>query len=117
MKILPIATKGFGQMTSNDTYFDDIWFTSIKTSEEMKAAGVDYCRLAKTSHKGFYLATLEKLMKYWPGGSYLVVESSPRFPFEIPLLYNWYKYNSRKVLGFIANEGSESTEPGDPYLY
>ena len=27
-----------------------------------------------------------------------------------------YKYNSRKVLGFIATEGSGSTEPDDPYL-
>ena len=27
-----------------------------------------------------------------------------------------YKYNFRKVLGFIATGGSGSTEPGDPYL-
>ena len=27
-----------------------------------------------------------------------------------------YKYNSRRVLGFIATEGAGSTEPGDPYL-
>ena len=27
-----------------------------------------------------------------------------------------YKWNSRKVRGFIANEGGGSTEPGDPYL-
>ena len=44
------------------------------------AAGVDYCEMAKTSHKGFCLATLEKLMKYWPGGLYLVLKSTPRFP-------------------------------------
>ena len=98
MKILPIVNKGFGQMTSNNTYFDDIWFTSVKTSEEMEAAGVNYCRLVKKSHKGFYLATLEKLMKYWPGGSYLVVKSTPRFPVERLLLYNCYKYNSRKFI-------------------
>ena len=65
----------------------------------------------KTSHKGFCLATLEKLMKYCPGGSYLVLKSNPRFPGESPVLAIGYKYNSRKVLGFIATEGARSTEP------
>ena len=55
-------------------------------------------------------------MKHWPGGSYLVLKSTPRFPGENPLLAIGYKYNSRKVLGFIATEGAGSTEPGDPYL-
>ena len=82
----------------------------------MAAAGVDYCGLVETSHKGFCLTTLENLMKYWPGGLYLVMESAPRFPGERPLLAIGYKYNSRKVLGFIATEGAGSTEPGDPYL-
>ena len=82
----------------------------------MAAAGVDYCRPVKTSHKIFCLATLEKLMKYWSGGSYLGLKSTPRFPGEITLLDIGYKYNSGKVLGFIATEGSGSTEPGDPYL-
>ena len=27
-----------------------------------------------------------------------------------------YKYNSRKVIGFIDTEGAGSTEPGDQYL-
>ena len=72
MKRLAIDTKGCGQLTSNDTYFADSWFISVKTAEEMAAAGVNYCRPAETRHKGFCLATLEKLMKDWPGGSYLV---------------------------------------------
>ena len=44
------------------------------------------------------------------------MKSTPRFPGEIPLLAIGYKYNYRKVIGFIATEGSGSTEPGDPYL-
>ena len=55
-------------------------------------------------------------MKDWPRGSYLVLKSTPRFPGELPLLDIGYKYNYRKVLGFIATEGAESTEPGDTYL-
>ena len=33
MKRLAISTKGWGQLTQNDTYFADIWFSSVKTSE------------------------------------------------------------------------------------
>ena len=33
MKIIYIATKGCVQLTSNDTYFTDIWLSSVKTSE------------------------------------------------------------------------------------
>ena len=91
MKRLAISTKGCGQLTSNDTYFSDIWFSSVKTAEEMESAGVDYCGPVKTGHKGFCLATLEKLMKDWPGGSYLVLKSTPRVPGEIPLLAIGYK--------------------------
>ena len=42
MKRLAIATKGCGQLTSNNTYYADSWFSSVKTSEEMAAAGVNY---------------------------------------------------------------------------
>ena len=80
MKRLAITTKGCGQLTSNDTYFDGIWFSSVKPAEEMAAAGVDYYGPVKTSDKGFCLATFEKLIKGWPGGSYLVMKSTPIFP-------------------------------------
>ena len=60
--------KGCGRLMSNDTYFSDIWFSGVKTAEEEMDEGVDYYGPTKTSHKGFCLATLEKFMKYWPGG-------------------------------------------------
>ena len=91
MKRLAIATKGCGQLISNDTYFYDSWFSYVKTAEEMAATGVDYCGPVKTSHKGFCLNTLEKPMKDWTGGSYLVMKSTPRFPYGRPLLYIGYK--------------------------
>ena len=56
------------------------------------------------------------LVRYWPGGSYLVMNSNPRVPGGIPLLAVGYKYNYRVVLGFITTEGAGSTEPGDPHL-
>ena len=98
MKILDLDTKRCGQLTSNDTYFADIWFSSVKITDETMASGVDDCGRVKTIHKGFCLDTLEKLMKDWPGGSYLVMKSTPRVPSEIPLLVIGYNYNYRNVL-------------------
>ena len=80
MKRLAISTKLCGRLTPNDTYFTDIWLSSVKTSEQVMAAGVDYCGLVKMSHKSFCHATLENLMENWPGGSYLVMKSTPRVP-------------------------------------
>ena len=57
-----------------------------------------------TLHKGFCLATLEKLTKDWPGGSYLVIKITRRVPGGRPLTEIGYMYNSRKVLGFIATD-------------
>ena len=54
MKRLAIAAKGCGQLTPNDTYFLDSCFSSVKTAEEMAAAGVDYCGPVKMSHKVFF---------------------------------------------------------------
>ena len=68
MKRRAIVAKGCGQLTSNNTYVDDSLFSSIKTAEEIASTGVDYCGPVKTSHKVFFLDTLEKLMKYWLGG-------------------------------------------------
>ena len=67
-------------------------------------------------YKVFCLSTLEKLMKKFPGGSYIVMKIPPRVPCGGPLLAICYKYNSRNLLGFISTEWAGSTEPGDPYL-
>ena len=73
--------------------------------------------------QGFFLDALEKLMKYCPVGSYLVMKSTPRVLGGITLMAIEYKYNFMNVLVFIATEGSGSTEPGYtslscfPYMY
>ena len=109
MKRLVMDTKECDQLTWNETYFSDSWFSSVKNAEEMVAAGVDYCGPVKTSHKGFCLATSESLMKDWSGGPYIVMESTPRVTGGSPLLDIGYMYNSRKFLWFIATDGAGST--------
>ena len=42
MKRLMIATKVCGQLTSIHTYFYDICFSGVKTSDEAIAEGVDF---------------------------------------------------------------------------
>ena len=116
MKILTMVTKGCGQLASNDTYFSDSWFCGVKTSEEAMNEGVYYCGPEKTIHKFFCIYTLEKLMKEWQGGYYLVIKSNPRVSSDRPSMAIRYRYNYRKVLVFITNEGDGSTEPTDPYL-
>ena len=64
--------------------------------------GVDYWGPLKMTHKGFCLSTLENLMKYWLGGSYIVLESTPRVPDDILTMAIGYKYNYSRVLAFIA---------------
>ena len=61
MTRLAIDTKRCGQLISNEKYFAGSWFSSVKTYEEAMAAGVNYCGSAKTSYKGFCLATFRKV--------------------------------------------------------
>ena len=109
-------TRGCGRLTSNETYLDDSWFSGVKMAKGAMDEGVDYCGPAKTIHKCFCLDKLEKFTKDWPGGSYLVLNINPRDPGDRPLMEIGYKYDHRKVLGFIAIEGDVSIEPGDSCL-
>ena len=81
------------------------------------AEGLDYCGPVKMGHKIFCLYTFKKFMKECLGGYYLVINSTTIVTCGRQLMDIGYKYNSRKVLGFIAIEGGGRTEPGDPHLY
>ena len=73
-------------------------------------------RAGKEEPQVFFLATLEQLTKDGPGGLYLVLKSTTIVPGDRTLMAIRYKYNSRKVLGFIATKGAGSNAPGNPYL-
>ena len=88
---------------------------SDKKYEEVNA-GSRIMWPVKKNHKGFWLTTLEKLMKEWLGGSHIVMKSTPKITSDRALMAIRYKCRSQKVLGFISDEGVGSTEPGNPYL-
>ena len=54
-------------------------------------------------------------MEDWLRGSYIVMAITSRVPGGRQLMTIRYKYNSRKVLGFIATKCTGSTELDDPY--
>ena len=56
-------------------------------------------------------------MKYYPGGSYLVMNSMTIVLGYRLLMAIGYNHNSQKIPGSIATEGYGSTVPGEPYLY
>ena len=55
-------------------------------------------------------------MKQWTGGYYIIMNSSPKYPGDRPLMDIGYKQNSRNFLGIIATDIYGITEAGDPYL-
>ena len=55
MNITVRVAKGCGQLSSNYTFFADIWFSRNKISEEANSEGVNYFGPVKTSHNGFCL--------------------------------------------------------------
>ena len=91
MKILISVTKVCGQLFSNDTYFYDSFFSGVKTYEEVISKVMDYSGLVKTSHKVFCLATLEKLIKFFPGGSHIFININPICTGNITLMPIVYK--------------------------
>ena len=48
--------------------------------------GADFIGMVKTNNKGFYKDTIEKLIKDWPGGSYIVLRSKHMVPRDSPLI-------------------------------
>jgi hypothetical protein len=94
-------------------FLGDSWFASVKTASEIKKLGHEFCGPVKTSHSLFPKTQLEEKLKHWPGGTYLVMKATTSA--GVDLLAIGYKYNSTKVLTFVATRDAGSTLPGTPY--
>jgi hypothetical protein len=94
-------------------FLGDSWFASVKAAEAIKELGHEFCGPVKTSHRLFPKKELEDTLKDWPGGTHLVLEAKTRK--GIDLLAVGYKYNSSKVLCFVATKNAGPTLPGIPY--
>ena len=96
-----------------ETFLGDSWFSSVQAAIEMRLRGKHYIGVVKTNSSGYPKAFLEDKMKDYPAGSHLILETTTKE--EIDLLAIGYKYNRKKVMFFIATNGSGHTEEGIPY--
>ena len=62
------------------------WLSSKKESKAANSIGVYLIEMVKTNTKGFFKAMIERFMKDFPGGFYIVLSSKPMVPGERPLL-------------------------------
>ena len=91
----------------------DSWFASVKTAEAIHEGGHEWIGIIKTSHSLFPKKELEEKLKTWPGGMSLVLQATTAK--GVKLVAVGYKYNSSKVLCFVATKNAGSTLPGEPY--
>ncbi len=91
----------------------DSWFSSVKTAEAIHESGHEWISVVKTSHSLFPQKELEDKLKTWPGGMNLALEATTSK--GVRLIAVGYKYNSSKVLCFVATKNAGSTIAGDPY--
>ena len=112
------STKGIGQeyikWGTNYCLLFDSWFSSKKAAEAVMEVGAELIGMVKTNTKGLCKETIEKRIKDWPEGSYLVLRSKPMVPGDRPLIYIGYKYDTRKFLYFIVTDNSGITKTGIP---
>jgi hypothetical protein len=100
-------------LPKRNLFYGDSWFASVKAAELIHERGHSFVGPIKTNHKNFPRAALEARMAGWSGGTWLVLEGTTSS--GTPLLAIGYKYNSRKVLTFVATKEAGSTLPGKPY--
>ena len=95
----------------------DSWFGSVKAVVGVAGRGVP-CKAVlqvKMNKTGFPKSEIQEVLQDAPGGTSIVLKATePKS--KCKLIAIGYKYNSKKVLHFIASEGAGSTTPGKPYL-
>lgn len=85
----------------------------MQTVELLNNHGFSFVGPVKTAKKNFPKLFLEETMKNWSGGMSLVMEG--RTASGVEVLAIGYKYNSTKVLCFVATKDAGSTLEGIPY--
>ena len=96
------ATKGIVQKyikgAMGDCFIFVSWFFSKKAAEAVMEVGADFIVMMKTNTKRLFKENIEKLTKYWPGGSCLVLRSNHMVPGGGALIAIGYKYNMQMLL-------------------
>ena len=110
------GTKNCGQKPDNNIgnlFYGDSWFASLKTavavSDLLKS---DFFGVIKNAHRYYPKLYIENMMKTWPSGTHVVMETTKNLKKYYAI---GYKYSSKKVICFIASEKAGHTLRGAPY--
>ena len=107
--------KGGGATDPNQVVFGDSWFSSVEAVCQLCVRSkLYYTGIVKTNHACFPKKSLEKTMKGWPPGSYLVLEGHATLE-GVKIVAIRYRYNSRKRIFFICYANTGATECTDYY--
>jgi len=85
----------------------------FQNCQAIHESGHEWIGIVKKSHSLFPKQQLESTLKTWPGGMNLSMEATTSNGKK--LIAVGYKYNSSKVLCFIATKNASLTMPGDFY--
>jgi len=107
------ATTTIEKLHHHNLILGDSWFSSVRTAEAIHESGHEWIGVVKTSHSLYPKKDLENVLKTWPGGMNLAMEAMTTK--GVQLIAMGYKYNSSKVLCFVATKNAGSTVPGNPY--
>jgi len=91
----------------------DSWFSSVKTAAALHESRHEWIGIVKTSHSLFPDQDLESTLKTWPGGMNLCMKDTTSK--GVNLIDVGYKYNSSKVLCFVATKNAGLMMLGAPY--
>ena len=110
------ATKNCGQkpdMNINNLFYGDSWFASLKTAAAVSdLLNSEFFGVIKNAHRHFPKVYIETLMKDWPSGTHVVLETTKN---QKKYYAIGYKYTSKKVICFISSAKAGHTLPGVPY--
>ena len=90
-------------------YYDNSWFGSVKTSENVAANNNHFIMLIKPAHSRSLKKWLKETMVDYPGGTWITMEGKTEKT-GTNLVIIGYKYNKKKVLTFVMTRGVGSTE-------
>ena len=114
------ATKGIGQKSikggTKDFLIFVSWFVFKKAAEATLEVDAKFIGMLKTNTKRLCKESIEKLINYWPGDSYLVLRRKHMEPGDRPLISIGYNYNALKVLSFIVTYNTGITKTIISYL-
>lgn len=112
---LPANDDSLNPHHTEDIHIADSWFGSVRTLKGFrkfishKTKGIMNIKQCSSCYPKKFI---EATMQSWPAGSHIVLSAEVD---DVKMFAIGYKYCSKKTMCFLMNDGSASTEGGEPY--